>query len=147
MPQVVSGTYQDYRISPSPDTAKGLVIQQAAASSSHAGQVSYGASGVPQNGESSLKRKENDSNQGAGPSKRRRDSDDFGEMTESDVNAQAAKHWSDEEKAKLFHWLMGPGQDDHWQSLRATKNSCLREVREHYHGRETRLTFLNSVCS
>ncbi|KIY71681.1 hypothetical protein CYLTODRAFT_435084 [Cylindrobasidium torrendii FP15055 ss-10] len=38
-----------------------------------------------------------------------------------------AKHWSDEEKTRLFNWLMGPGQDDHWNALRATKNSCLRD--------------------
>ncbi|KAF5367092.1 hypothetical protein D9758_003975 [Tetrapyrgos nigripes] len=51
---------------------------------------------------------------------------------------QGAKHWSDEEKSKLFKWLMGPGQDDHWNSLRATKNSCLREcASEVFGGKKT----------
>ena len=59
--------------------------------------------------------------------KKRRDGDD-GEGFESDIGAQGAKHWTDEEKSKLFNWLMGDGQDDHWNALRATKNSCLREV-------------------
>jgi hypothetical protein len=60
--------------------------------------------------------------------KRRREGDDS-DAFDIDGNAQGAKHWTDEEKSKLFSWLMGPGQDDHWNSLRATKNSCLREVR------------------
>jgi len=46
-----------------------------------------------------------------------------------DGTAQGAKHWTDDEKTRLFEWLMGPGQEEHWNSLRATKNSCLREVR------------------
>ncbi|GLB40490.1 putative histone acetyltransferase [Lyophyllum shimeji] len=58
--------------------------------------------------------------------KRRRDADD-GDTFDMDGTGQGAKHWTDEEKSKLFSWLMGPGQDEHWNSLRATKNSCLRE--------------------
>jgi hypothetical protein len=46
-----------------------------------------------------------------------------------DGTAQGAKHWTDDEKTRLFEWLMGPGQEEHWNALRATKNSCLREVR------------------
>ncbi|EGN99105.1 hypothetical protein SERLA73DRAFT_160636 [Serpula lacrymans var. lacrymans S7.3] len=57
--------------------------------------------------------------------KRRRD-EDMTDAFDSD-GAHGAKHWSDEEKSKLFNWLMGPGEDDHWNALRATKNSCLRE--------------------
>ncbi|KAG6854375.1 hypothetical protein C0991_007366 [Blastosporella zonata] len=57
--------------------------------------------------------------------KRRRDED--GDTFDLDGTGQGAKHWTDEEKSKLFNWLMGPGQDEHWNSLRATKNSCLRE--------------------
>ena len=61
------------------------------------------------------------------PLKRRRDPDDH-DPYDLDPAAQGAKHWTDDEKSKLFTWLMGPAHDDHWNSLRATKNSCLREV-------------------
>lgn len=53
---------------------------------------------------------------------------DSGDTFDIDGSAQGAKHWTDEEKTRLFTWLMGQGQDEHWSSLRATKNSCLREV-------------------
>jgi hypothetical protein len=53
---------------------------------------------------------------------------DGGDSFDIDGSAQGAKHWTDEEKTRLFTWLMGQGQDEHWNSLRATKNSCLREV-------------------
>jgi hypothetical protein len=59
-------------------------------------------------------------------SKRRKD-DDVDAF--DDAGGQGAKHWTDDEKSKLFRWLMGPNSDDHWAALRATKNSCLREVR------------------
>jgi hypothetical protein len=52
------------------------------------------------------------------------DTDNF----DLDGSAQGAKHWTDDEKTRLFEWLMGPGQEEHWNALRATKNSCLREV-------------------
>ncbi|PFH53093.1 hypothetical protein AMATHDRAFT_138384, partial [Amanita thiersii Skay4041] len=58
--------------------------------------------------------------------KRRRDNDDSADF-DLDSAGQGAKHWTDEEKSKLFNWLMGQGQDEHWNALRATKNSCLRE--------------------
>ncbi|KAF8623625.1 hypothetical protein AX17_007327 [Amanita inopinata Kibby_2008] len=73
-----------------------------------------------------IKRKQADGVIGAQVVKRRREGDD-GTDFDLDSGAQGAKHWTDEEKSKLFNWLMGPGQDDHWNSLRATKNSCLRE--------------------
>lgn len=38
------------------------------------------------------------------------------------------KHWTDEEKTKLFQWVMGPGRDMQFNSLQACKNGCLREV-------------------
>ena len=57
--------------------------------------------------------------------KRRKDVDEDGF---DDSGGQGAKHWTDEEKTKLFRWLMGPNSDDHWNALRATKNSCLRDV-------------------
>lgn len=74
-----------------------------------------------------MKRKQIDAVMGTQVLKRRRDDD--GDSFDIDGSAQGAKHWTDEEKSKLFSWLMGPGQDEHWNSLRATKNSCLREVR------------------
>jgi hypothetical protein len=39
------------------------------------------------------------------------------------------KHWTDDEKTRLFNWVMGPGRDLQFNSLRASKNGCLREVR------------------
>ncbi|KAJ3828458.1 hypothetical protein EV361DRAFT_802692 [Lentinula raphanica] len=64
--------------------------------------------------------------------KRRRDAEDADGFDDS--GGQGAKHWTDDEKSKLFKWLMGPGQDDHWNSLRATKNSCLRECAQEVFG-------------
>ncbi|KAL1738979.1 hypothetical protein HDZ31DRAFT_86042 [Schizophyllum fasciatum] len=61
------------------------------------------------------------------PPKRRRDTDDTPEAYDPEGGGQGAKHWTDEEKTKLFTWLMGPNQDEHWNALRATKNSCLRD--------------------
>lgn len=61
------------------------------------------------------------------PLKRRRDHDD-NDSYDLDPTSQGAKHWTDDEKSKLFTWLMGTANDDHWNALRATKNSCLREV-------------------
>lgn len=67
--------------------------------------------------------------------KRGRHNDPDADTYDLDGNAQGAKHWTDEEKTRLFTWLMGPGQDDHWSSLRATKNSCLREVHDTFSAR------------
>lgn len=78
-----------------------------------------------------MKRKQIDSNTNAQMGKRRRSdnhADDGDNSFDIDGGAQGAKHWTDEEKSKLFSWLMGPGQEEHWNALRATKNSCLREV-------------------
>lgn len=77
-----------------------------------------------------LKRKLVDNN--LAMQKRRREADDNATVSDGfDANA-GAKHWSDEDKTKLFEWLMGSTQDEHWNALRATKNSCLREVRFAY---------------
>lgn len=76
-----------------------------------------------------MKRKQIDSNTQL--NKRRRaetTAGDEGDSYDMDGGGQGAKHWTDDEKSKLFTWLMGTGQEDHWNSLRATKNSCLREV-------------------
>ncbi|KAF8072007.1 hypothetical protein FPV67DRAFT_1560717 [Lyophyllum atratum] len=73
-----------------------------------------------------MKRKQVDPTMNTQVLKRRRDAED-GDAFDIDGTGQGAKHWTDEEKSKLFSWLMGPGQDEHWNSLRATKNSCLRE--------------------
>jgi len=77
-----------------------------------------------------MKRKQPDAILGAAQQfKRGRHGDgDAGDAFDIDGSAQGAKHWTDEEKTRLFTWLMGQGQDDHWSALRATKNSCLREV-------------------
>ncbi|KAF8907316.1 hypothetical protein CPB84DRAFT_1674945 [Gymnopilus junonius] len=72
--------------------------------------------------------------------KRRRDAaaQDDADSYDMDGGAQGAKHWTDEEKSKLFSWLMGPGQEEHWNALRATKNSCLRDcAQEVFGGKKT----------
>ncbi|KAJ2916590.1 hypothetical protein MD484_g3797, partial [Candolleomyces efflorescens] len=76
-----------------------------------------------------LKRKQMDQQMNANGQllKRRKDVDEDGF---DDSGGQGAKHWTDEEKTKLFRWLMGPNSDDHWNALRATKNSCLRDCAE-----------------
>ena len=79
--------------------------------------------------------------------KRRRE-DDSGDAFDIDGNAQGAKHWTDEEKTRLFTWLMGQGQDEHWNSLRATKNSCLREVCDWQSvGVVTQMSLLHIQCA
>ncbi|KAF5367094.1 hypothetical protein D9758_003979 [Tetrapyrgos nigripes] len=84
-----------------------------------------------------LKRKHIDTVTNNASNKRRREPDETQESFD-EGGGQGAKHWSDEEKSKLFKWLMGPGQDDHWNSLRATKNSCLREcASEVFGGKKT----------
>ncbi|KIY51801.1 hypothetical protein FISHEDRAFT_36406 [Fistulina hepatica ATCC 64428] len=98
-------------------------LHQRTTSSSHspiAFQVNTGTSPP-------LKRKQPDLSNSSQTHKRRRETDDLADGLDNDGNGPGAKHWTDDEKTKLFTWLMGPGQDDHWMSLRATKNSCLRE--------------------
>ncbi|KAG2017863.1 histone acetyltransferase mst2 [Coprinopsis cinerea AmutBmut pab1-1] len=92
----------------------------------------------PANGQTSpaMKRKQMDNQMNTVQiSKRRRDDDDNFDI---DGAGQGAKHWTDEEKTRLFRWLMGPNNDDHWNALRATKNSCLRECAlEVFEGKKT----------
>lgn len=76
-----------------------------------------------------LKRKQTDgatamSNSQLG--KRRREGQDVAEFDSDSVHG--SKHWTEEEKTKLFTWLMDVGEDEHWNALRSTKNSCFREV-------------------
>ncbi|TFK72958.1 hypothetical protein BDN72DRAFT_815391 [Pluteus cervinus] len=78
-------------------------------------------------GSPAMKRKHVDGVMAPQVSKRRREGEDSGDAYDIDGVGQGAKHWTDDEKTKLFTWLMGPGQDDHWNLLRAAKNSCLRE--------------------
>lgn len=77
-----------------------------------------------------MKRKQVDGSMNSGNLKRRRETGgtDDGDVYDLDGGAQGAKHWTDDEKSKLFTWLMGLGQEEHWNALRATKNSCLRDV-------------------
>ncbi|KAF9223489.1 hypothetical protein BS17DRAFT_767339 [Gyrodon lividus] len=75
-----------------------------------------------------LKRKHAD---GANPisngqvGKRRREGEEMGEFDSDSVHG--SKHWTEDEKTKLFTWLMGQGEDEHWSALRTAKNSCFRE--------------------
>lgn len=56
------------------------------------------------------------------------DDDDLdGGEGEGGVNT-AARHWSDEEKTKLFVWLLGQETDEHFDALKTKKNTCFREV-------------------
>ncbi|KAF8969224.1 hypothetical protein BDZ97DRAFT_1754817 [Flammula alnicola] len=98
----------------------------AAASSSHS-PLTFTVQG--QATSPAMKRKQVDNNMNAQALKRRRETGggDEGDSYDMDGGAQGAKHWTDDEKSRLFNWLMGPGQEDHWNALRATKNSCLRE--------------------
>ncbi|KIM39959.1 hypothetical protein M413DRAFT_37326, partial [Hebeloma cylindrosporum] len=110
----------DYR---HPSNSPPTISQQphAAPSSSLAYSVQQPAATSP-----AMKRKQVDPI--ASTNKRRRETGaDEGDSYDIDGNQQGAKHWTDEEKSRLFNWLMGPGQEDHWNALRATKNSCLRE--------------------
>ncbi|KAL0954611.1 hypothetical protein HGRIS_003571 [Hohenbuehelia grisea] len=94
------------------------------AGSSHGAPLTFAVAGQTSPG---LKRKPiNELAANSQLPKRRRDGDEV-DAYDPDGGGQGAKHWTDEEKSRLFNYLMGPGQDDHWNSLRATKNSCLRE--------------------
>ena len=74
-----------------------------------------------------MKRKQVNSISSSHLTKERREGDDV-ECFRSDIGAQGAKHWTDEEKSKLLNYLMGDGQDEHWNALRATKNYRIRKV-------------------
>ncbi|KAF8558205.1 hypothetical protein OG21DRAFT_1595586 [Imleria badia] len=68
--------------------------------------------------------------------KRRRDGQDVTEFDGDSVHG--SKHWTEEEKTKLFTWLMDTSEDEHWNSLRSTKNSCFREcAMEVFEGKKT----------
>ncbi|PPQ98338.1 hypothetical protein CVT26_013594, partial [Gymnopilus dilepis] len=87
-----------------------------------------------------MKRKQVDPSLGAQTLKRRREAGGADETDNFDIDGggQGAKHWTDEEKTKLFNWLMGVGQEEHWNALRATKNSCLRDcAQEVFGGKKT----------
>ncbi|KAJ7841318.1 hypothetical protein B0H14DRAFT_2782886 [Mycena olivaceomarginata] len=89
--------------------------------------------GQPGQSSSSKKRQQTDNILTGHVSKRRREAEDSVDPYE-DAGGAGAKHWTDEEKTQLFQWLMGPAHDDHWNSLRATKNSCLRECAVEVYG-------------
>ncbi|KAJ7593428.1 hypothetical protein C8J56DRAFT_931076 [Mycena floridula] len=104
---------QRFRVSPTPPPLHNNVQQQPPAGS-HPSLHALAASPP-------LKRKLPDNGITQIP-KRRREAE---VEPEFEVDGNGPKHWTDEEKTKLFNWLMG--HDEHWNSLRATKNSCLRE--------------------
>ncbi|KAA1467546.1 hypothetical protein DENSPDRAFT_926695 [Dentipellis sp. KUC8613] len=61
-----------------------------------------------------------------------------GEGGDGDGGASGARHWTDDEKTKLFNWLMGPGEDEHFDALRTKKNTCFRECAlDAFGGRKT----------
>jgi hypothetical protein len=81
---------------------------------------------------SSSKRKQLESpyTQSTGKKRRSDGYDDDADDPEvgDDGNAGGARHWTDEEKTKLFNWLMGPNEDEHFDALRTKKNTCFRDV-------------------
>ncbi|KAJ7454743.1 hypothetical protein FB451DRAFT_1184600 [Mycena latifolia] len=118
---------EGFRISQSPPTHN---------AGSSAAALNFPVNG---NGQStSTKRKQTETSVLSGHvSKRRREAEESADQYE-DAGGAGAKHWTDDEKTLLFQWLMGPAHDDHWNSLRATKNSCLRECAvEVYGGKKT----------
>lgn len=57
------------------------------------------------------------------------DDDDDAEGGEGEGSGNtAARHWSDDEKTKLFVWLLGQDMDEHFDALKTKKNTCFREV-------------------
>lgn len=88
-------------------------------------QFSVPLPGVEHESPSTVLKRKHTENESGDATKRRRDGDD--NIDDGD-GGLGAKHWSEEEKTKLFYWIMGPDQDDHWNSLRAAKNSALRDV-------------------
>ncbi|KAK7044172.1 Histone acetyltransferase [Paramarasmius palmivorus] len=126
---------QDYRLSPGP-TPSPIHAQQNGANHPSS-STSHFSLNSAQNGNTSpaMKRKLVDTSMSQ--AKRRREPDDM-ESFDPEGSGQGAKHWTDEEKSKLFSWLMGSGQDEHWSSLRSAKNSCLREcATEVFGGKKT----------
>ncbi|KAJ7039611.1 hypothetical protein C8F04DRAFT_1317664 [Mycena alexandri] len=114
---------EGYRISQSPPTN---------ASSTHG---TAGLTFTAVNGSTpSMKRKQADNILTGNVSKRRREAPEEPVDPYEDGGGAGAKHWTDDEKTQLFQWLMGPAHDDHWNSLRATKNSCLRECAVEVYG-------------
>ncbi|KAF9237605.1 hypothetical protein BU15DRAFT_88618 [Melanogaster broomeanus] len=122
-----------YRLTDSPPTiidANGTARStQAVAGPSHSPMHEFA---VPLTNESpatnALKRKHTD---GVNPitngqlGKRRREGEEVGDFDADSVHG--SKHWTEDEKTKLFTWLMGQGEDEHWNALRTAKNSCFRE--------------------
>ncbi|KAJ6577409.1 hypothetical protein B0H19DRAFT_1119717 [Mycena capillaripes] len=113
---------EGYRISQSPPTNT---------SSAH-GTAALTFTPVNGQSSSSAKRKQTDNVLTGHVSKRRREVEEVDSY--EDAGGAGAKHWTDDEKTQLFQWLMGPAHDDHWNSLRATKNSCLRECAVEVYG-------------
>lgn len=91
---------------------------------------------------SSSKRKQLESPYAQSAGKKRRadgydDDPDDPEVGE-DGGAGGARHWTDEEKTKLFNWLMGPNEDEHFDALRTKKNTCFRDCAlDAFGGRKT----------
>jgi len=78
---------------------------------------------------STSKRKQLESQYTTGK-KRRSDiyDDDADDPEVTEDSAGGARHWTDDEKTKLFNWLMGQSEDEHFDALRTKKNTCFRDV-------------------
>lgn len=121
----INAQYGDtYRQSPPSNTNATQLPGSTNAQPSGSGQYQ-----LPPNHQHSYKRKiETDPPQP--PIKRRKEADAAPPPPDAALDDTAGlKHWTDDDKSRLFEWLMGPTQDDNWNSFRATKNSCLRDVR------------------
>lgn len=107
---------EPYRVSPSPPPVHLLPYGHEPTAPVHPEQQRASA----------LKRKDPDVSGSLSVGKRRRADED-----DEDDGGGGAKHWSDDDKQRLFSWLMAPGNDEHFNMLRSSKNNCLREVRVH----------------
>lgn len=70
-----------------------------------------------------------DDEQGQSPQKRRGKEAADVEIPESgggDARQMGARHWTDEEKGKLFDWLVG--EDRNWEGFSTQMNTVFREV-------------------
>lgn len=43
-----------------------------------------------------------------------------------DRNSSGAKHWTDDEKGKLFNWMLN--SDEHWEMFATQMNTIFRDV-------------------
>lgn len=64
------------------------------------------------------------------PKKRKQRGDNVDIKEDSDLGPSGgAKHWTDEEKSRLFHWMLT--DDNRWEAFGSKMNTIFREVGRH----------------